>query len=170
MQSLAKSGMRWIPGGTFHMGSDRHYPEEAPVHEVTVGGFLIDESAVTNRQFAAFVAATGYRTVAERPPNPADYPGALPEMLKPGAWYFARRAAGRSARHPQLASMETGRLLAPSGRQGQFGRRSPRSPGRPNCVRGRGGLRVLGRQGIADLGRMEVCGARRARRRRVCLG
>ena len=74
----------------FLMGSDRHYPEEAPVHEVMVGGFWIDEYAVTNRQFAAFVAATGYRTVAERPPDPADYPGALPEMLKPGALVFRR--------------------------------------------------------------------------------
>ena len=58
------------------MGSDRHYPEEMPVHEVTVDGFWIDQYTVTNRDFAGFVAATGYRTVAERPLNPADYPGA----------------------------------------------------------------------------------------------
>jgi formylglycine-generating enzyme len=82
--------MRWLPGGTFRMGSDFHYPEEGPAHQVTVGGFWIDEYAVTNRQFAAFVAATGYRTVAERQPNPADYPGALPEMLKPGALVFRK--------------------------------------------------------------------------------
>jgi sulfatase modifying factor 1 len=93
MKSFPKPGMRWISGGTFDMGSDRHYPEEAPVHEVTVGGFWIDEYAVTNRQFASFVAATGYRTIAERPPNPPDYPGALPEMLKPGALVF-RKARG----------------------------------------------------------------------------
>jgi formylglycine-generating enzyme required for sulfatase activity len=61
-----------------------------PVHEVAVGGFLVDEYAVTNRQFAGFVAATGYRTVAERPLNPADYPGALPEMLKPVAMVFRK--------------------------------------------------------------------------------
>jgi formylglycine-generating enzyme len=66
------------------MGADHAYPEEAPVHEVAVDGFWIGEYAVTNRQFAGFIAATGYRTVAERPLNPADYPGALPEMLKPG--------------------------------------------------------------------------------------
>jgi sulfatase modifying factor 1 len=82
--------MRWIPGGTFRMGSDRHYPEEAPAHEVTVGSFWIDEYAVTNRQYAGFVAATGYRTVAERPPNSADYPGAKPEMLKPGTMVFRK--------------------------------------------------------------------------------
>jgi formylglycine-generating enzyme len=90
MQSLAKAGMRWIPGGTFRMGPDRHYPEEAPVHEVTVGSFWIDEYAVTNRQFASFVAATSYRTVAERQPNPADYPGAIPHLLKPGSLIFQK--------------------------------------------------------------------------------
>jgi formylglycine-generating enzyme len=83
-------GMRWIPGGTFRMGADHAYPEEAPAHDVTVSGFWIDEYAVTNRQFAAFAAATGYRTVAERPLNSADYPGALPEMLKPGAMVFRK--------------------------------------------------------------------------------
>ena len=56
--------MVWIPGGVFQMGSDRHYPEEAPVSQVRVDGFFIDPYLVTNRQFAAFVAATGYRTVA----------------------------------------------------------------------------------------------------------
>jgi formylglycine-generating enzyme len=81
-------GMVWIEGGEFRMGSDAHYPEEAPTHCVRVNGFFIDPCPVTNRQFAAFVAATGYRTVAERIPNPADYPGALPHMLKPGSLVF----------------------------------------------------------------------------------
>ena len=84
----APSGMKWVPGGTFRMGSDRHYPEEMPVHEVTVDGFWVDQHIVTNRDFAGFVAATGYRTIAERPLNPADYPGAAPEMLKPGSLVF----------------------------------------------------------------------------------
>src|SRR6516165_6196493 len=88
MQPAAKSGMRWIPDGTVRMGSDRHYPEEAPAHEVMVAGFWIDQYAVTNRDFAAFAAATGYRSVAERRPNPADYPGALPHLLKPGSLVF----------------------------------------------------------------------------------
>src|SRR5271168_800964 len=90
MPSASPPGMNWLSGGTFRMGADHAYPEEAPVHDVTVAGFWIDEYAVTNRQFAAFVAATGYRTVAERPLNPADYPGALPEMLKPGALVFRK--------------------------------------------------------------------------------
>jgi sulfatase modifying factor 1 len=80
--------MVWIEGGEFQMGSNCHYPEEAPAHRVCVDGFFIDPYPVTNRQFAAFVAATGYRTVAERSPNPADYPGALPHMLKPGSLVF----------------------------------------------------------------------------------
>ena len=58
------TGMRWIPGGTFRMGADGSYPEEAPVHSVTVSGFWMDEYAVTNAEFAAFVAATGYMTLA----------------------------------------------------------------------------------------------------------
>src|SRR5690349_8218594 len=77
-----------IEGGTFHMGSDRHYPEEAPVHRVTVSPFWIDRTPVTNRQFRQFVKATGYVTIAEIAPDPRDYPGALPHMLKPGSLVF----------------------------------------------------------------------------------
>ncbi|HEY7552886.1 MAG TPA: formylglycine-generating enzyme family protein [Hyphomicrobiaceae bacterium] len=81
--------MVWVAGGTFGMGSDRHYPEEAPVHRVRVDGFWMDRAPVTNRQFRAFVAATGHVTLAELPPHPRDYPGALPHMLKAGSLVFA---------------------------------------------------------------------------------
>jgi formylglycine-generating enzyme required for sulfatase activity len=81
-------GMVWIPGGTFSMGSDRHYPEESPAHPVTVGGFWIDESPVTNREFGRFVRKTSYRTVAEMRPDPADYPGARPDLLVPFSTVF----------------------------------------------------------------------------------
>ncbi|WP_221939287.1 SUMF1/EgtB/PvdO family nonheme iron enzyme, partial [Mycobacterium sp. KBS0706] len=74
--------MIWIAGGSFRMGSDRHYPEEAPVHGVRVDGFWMDRTPVTNWQFRAFVDATRYVTFAEIPPDPRDYPGAKPEMLK----------------------------------------------------------------------------------------
>lgn len=77
-----------IPGGTFRMGSDRHYREEAPVRQVAVDPFWMDTYTVTNGQFAAFVAATGYLTVAERQLNAADYPGAKPELLLPGTLVF----------------------------------------------------------------------------------
>jgi formylglycine-generating enzyme len=81
-------GMIWIAGGSYRMGSDRHYPEEAPVHTVKVSGFWIDPTPVTNAQFRAFVNATGHVTVAERTPDPHDYPGALPKMLRAGSLVF----------------------------------------------------------------------------------
>ena len=85
----ADGTMLYVPGGTFRMGSDRHYPEEAPVHRVTVDGFWMDRVPVTNRQFRQFVEATGHVTLAETPPDPKDYPGALPHMLKAGSLAFA---------------------------------------------------------------------------------
>ena len=84
------TGMVRIPGGTFRMGSDRHYPEEAPSHRVTVDGFWIDRTPVTNRQFTRFVIETGHKTFAEIPPDPKDYPGALPHMLYAGSLVFER--------------------------------------------------------------------------------
>jgi len=80
--------MVWIPGGAFRMGSEEFYVEERPVHEVAVDGFWIDRYPVTNEQFARFVAETGYLTVAERPLNPADFPGAPVENLVPGSMVF----------------------------------------------------------------------------------
>ena len=76
-------GMVWIPAGGFRMGSDHHYPEEAPAHDVEVAGFWIDRTPVTNAQFRSFVKATGYRTLAEQPTDPALYPGASQERLAP---------------------------------------------------------------------------------------
>jgi len=72
------------------MGSDRFYPEEAPVRRVRVDPFWIDETPVTNRQFAEFVAATGHRTFAEIPPDPRDYPGMPLEMAKAGSLVFEK--------------------------------------------------------------------------------
>ncbi|MGY3607301.1 MULTISPECIES: formylglycine-generating enzyme family protein [unclassified Bradyrhizobium] len=86
---LAAGDMVWIPGATFRMGSDNHYPEEAPSHRVSVDGFWIDRAPVTNRAFKAFVNATGYVTTAEIPPNPKDYPGALPKMIYAGSLVFS---------------------------------------------------------------------------------
>ena len=74
--------MVWIPGGTFLMSSDRHYPEEAPVHRVHVDDFWINRHLVIRGQFRRLVAATGHITVAEVAPDPRDYPGALPDMLR----------------------------------------------------------------------------------------
>ena len=83
-------GMVAIPGGRFRMGSDTGYAEEAPTHLVEIDGFHIDTRAVTNAQFANFVAATGHVTLAEIVPDAANYPGARPEMLFAGSLVFAR--------------------------------------------------------------------------------
>jgi sulfatase modifying factor 1 len=90
--------MVWIPGGEFSMGSDGSLalPHERPVHRVHVSGFFMDVDAVTNAEFAAFVAATGYITVAERAPSreeimrglPAGAPEPPAEMLVPGSLVF----------------------------------------------------------------------------------
>src|SRR5262249_42785984 len=92
MQSTAsatrtRNGMVWLPGGTFRMGSDRHYPEEGPAHEVTVDGFWIDETPVTNRDFLKFINATGCRFqvfnrdpgICQRPSRSA--PGTGPPLI-----------------------------------------------------------------------------------------
>lgn len=81
--------MRRVEGGTFRMGSTAFYADEGPVHERTIATFEIDETPVTNAAFAEFIEATGYVTVAERPLDPADFPGADPADLVPGAMVFA---------------------------------------------------------------------------------
>lgn len=82
-----------IPAGTFTMGSETFYPEEAPLRRVSVDAFRMDRTPVTNRQFAAFVAATGHTTVAEVAPDPRDYPGMLPGMARAGSLVFRKSAA-----------------------------------------------------------------------------
>ncbi len=112
----ADNDMVRLDGGTFRMGSEAFYPEEGPVVEVTVKPFEIDRHAVTNRQFAEFVDETGYVTVAERPLDPAEFPGADLASLEPGSLVFTptdgpvdlrnwrqwwRWVPGASWRHPQ---------------------------------------------------------------------
>ena len=166
-----RADMVFVPGGEFRMGSDRHYPEEAPVHRVRVDGFWIDRTPVTNRQFRKFVNATGHVTFAEIAPDPKDYPGALPHMLKAGSLVFTPPSGpvdlsdwsqwwkfkfGANWRRPYGPRSLDQRARRPSGRA----RRLPR----------RRGLCALGRQGAADRGRMGVRRARRPRRRGVRLG
>jgi formylglycine-generating enzyme len=88
-----------IPGGEFMMGSDEHYAEEAPAHRVSVDGFRIDKTAVTNAEFGSFVQESGYLTVAERPLDPADFPGAPPENLVPGSLVFTPTPGPVDLRH-----------------------------------------------------------------------
>lgn len=83
-------GMRRVDGGAFTMGSEHFYPEEQPLRQVSVDSFWIDETPVTNRDFARFVEATGYRTLAEIAPDPKDYPGMLPGMDRAGSLVFTK--------------------------------------------------------------------------------
>jgi formylglycine-generating enzyme len=118
-----------LPGGTFRMGSDRFYPEERPVHDVTVEPFWIDRHPVTVAEFRRFVKATGHVTWAERAPDAADYPDADPELLVPGSLVFRKTdgpvdlrefrnwwswAPGADWRHPEgVDSNVGGRELHP---------------------------------------------------------
>src|SRR5262245_33824947 len=88
----ANADLCFVPAATFRMGSDHHYPEEAPAHVVTVDAFWMDRYTVTNRDFQRFVQATGHVTLAERPVDPALYPGAKPELLVPSSVVFVKPA------------------------------------------------------------------------------
>lgn len=109
-------GMVWVPGATFRMGSDQHYPEEAPARRVSVDGFWMDVTPVTNAQFARFVEETGYKTFCETAPSADDYPDADPALLVPASVVFVAPTgrvdlrnihqwwelmAGADWRHPQ---------------------------------------------------------------------
>ncbi len=85
---IERPGMRWISGCQFRMGSNYHYPEERRERTVSVEGFWIEPTPVTNRAFARFVAETGYVTVAEIVPKAEDYPGSQPEALHAGSLVF----------------------------------------------------------------------------------
>ena len=93
-------GMARIPAGEFLMGSNAHYPEEAPAHRVAVDTFWMDEHTVTNEEFQRFVDAAGYVTLAEKPANPDDYPGALPGMLAPSSVMFRKASRRVDLRNP----------------------------------------------------------------------
>ncbi len=96
----ARAGDRvWVPGGELAVGSDRHYPEEGPVRRVAVGGVWMERYPVTNDRYGEFVAATGYVTVAERPLDPADYPGAPAENLVAGSMVFTPTSGPVDLRH-----------------------------------------------------------------------
>ncbi len=113
--AAAPRDMVWIDAASFLMGSNQHYPEERPVVRAEARGFWIDRTPVTNADFARFVEATGWITAAEIAPRAEDYPGALPEMLKPASLVFTptrgpvdlrdcsawwRFTAGADWRHP----------------------------------------------------------------------
>ena len=161
----------WVPGGTFRMGSDRHYPEEAPSHFAHVDGFWIDRTPVTNREFRRFVDATGHVTFAEIAPDPKDYPGALPEMLHPASLVFTPPGRPVDLRDfRELVGVPARRQLAPALWAREARSRTGRPSRSPCRLQRRRGLRRLGRQGAADRSGMGVRCARRARCRGVRVG
>ncbi|MCB4398534.1 formylglycine-generating enzyme family protein [Synechococcus sp. MU1625] len=86
--SNCRDGMIAIPAGDYQVGSDRFYPEEAPIRQVSIDSFQIDHAPVTNAEFLQFVEATGYQTVSERPPDPTLYPDLPPEEQIPESVVF----------------------------------------------------------------------------------
>ncbi|NUS42784.1 MAG: formylglycine-generating enzyme family protein [Mycobacteriaceae bacterium] len=99
MDTLPATDLRRVPAQTFTMGSDRHYLEERPARRVEVDAFDIETVAVTNMRYARFVRDTGYVTVAERPLDPAEFPGAPSENLQPGSLVFTRTPGPVDLRH-----------------------------------------------------------------------
>jgi formylglycine-generating enzyme len=91
--TVQTEGMTLVRSGSFRMGSEDFYPEEAPVREVEVDEFWMDEHPVTATEYRRFVRETGYVTVAERPLDPTDYPNADPDLLVPGSVVF-RKTSG----------------------------------------------------------------------------
>jgi formylglycine-generating enzyme len=108
--TTAPAGTVWIPGGEFSMGSEASAEaycelpgitrDAQPIHRVSVQGFFMDATEVTNEQFAAFVKATGYVTIAERPLDPAAFPGAPLESLVPGSTVFTPTSGPVDLRNP----------------------------------------------------------------------
>ena len=165
--------MVWIPGGGFRMGSDRHYPEERPVHRVSVDGFWIDRRPVTNERVRALRRGDGPRHLRrDRRRIRRTIPGALPEMLYAGSLVFVKPARpggsgadsanwwqfmrGADWRHPQGPGSSIAGLERPSGRA--------------RGVRRCRGVRPVGGQGAADRGRVGVRRARRSGRSEYAWG
>jgi formylglycine-generating enzyme len=160
-ERAAPANMAWIPGRLFRMGSDKHYPEEAPVHRVTVSGFWIDRTPVTNRQFKQFVRATGHKTFAEIPPDPKSYPGALPHMLYAGSLVFTppNRPVDLKNFGEWWRYLRDANWRHPYGPKSNINARdNHRSYRLLRCT----GLCQMGGQGAADRSGMGICRARRA--------
>ena len=140
VQQPPYADMVWIPGQPFRMGSDSHYPEERPAHRVSVDGFWINRYPVTNARFARLVESTGHVTFAEQVPDPAQYPGALPQMLKAGSLRL-RASPSRSRRSPQHGATGGRSSVPPTGGEPHQRPAAPASagidaaPGRPCRIR-----------------------------------
>ena len=145
----AHRDMCWIPGGIFRMGSDKHYPEEAPAHRVAVDGFWIDKTPVTNGRFKTFVRATSYRTVAESLPDTEGLSRrTVRHALRRLAHLLSATKARRHARLDSVVEFSEGRELAASLRTRQLDQRPRRSSCRARRATRRRGLRCVGWQSL----------------------
>lgn len=144
-----------VPGGSFRMGSTSFYPEEAPVHTATVGDFAIERHPVTNAQFAEFVEATGYVTVAERPLDRSCIPVCRKRIWcrvrwcsgrRPGRWTCGTGGSGGTGRRVRAGITRSGRAANSAGPIIRWSGRLPR------C----GGVRDVGRTPVAHRGRVGV--------------
>ncbi len=158
----APEGMVWVPGGTFWMGADdASMPDAKPVHEVTVSGFWMDRTEVTNRQFARFVKETAYSRSPSARPTPRTFPMRLRRSSFPARSSSRRRPDEcRSTTHWSGGATSRSELAASRGTGNRY-RRQRRISGRPDLLVRRRRLRQLGRQAAADRGGMGVRGARR---------
>jgi hypothetical protein len=155
--------MLWIPGGSFLMGSNDFYTEEQPVHEVMVVGFWMDKHPVTNSEFRQFVEATGHVTIAERPPDPEQYPGIDPAALVPGSLVFRKPPQRVSLRDSKAwwAYIPGACWKSPQRARHQC-LLTRRPPGDTRRLRRRNRVCSLGGKIIARRGRVGVRRARRA--------
>ena len=178
----APDGMVWIPGGEFSMGAqmppDPHdavgmqaTTDSRPVHRVAVDGFWMDATEVTNEQFARFVKATGYVTVAEQIPRAEDFPGAPASTLVPGSVIFSppHHPVPLADPYQWWADVNGASWRHPLGPKSSIAGQGALSGG-AHRLRRRGCLREMGRQAVADRGGMGVCGARRPDRPAFSLG
>jgi len=141
-------GMTWIPGGEFWMGSQEDRMTDAkPWHRVYVDGYWMDKTAVTNEQFARFVKATGYVTVAERKPRAEDYPQAPPEKLVAGSAVFSPpdHPVELDSQFRWWSYVQGANWRHPEGPKSNITERM-NHPVVPHRVRGRDGLLEVGRE------------------------
>ena len=145
--------------------------DSRPIHRVAVDGFWMDATEVTNEQFARFVNATGYVTVAEQTPRAEDFPGAPPESLVPGSVVFSPPDhAVPLNNHFQWWSRRRRRELAASARSGELDRGEGTFSRRARRLRGCGRVCAMGRKASADRSGMGVCRARRPDRAALSVG
>ena len=154
----APDGMVWIPPGKFSMGSDyQPFGDARPIHTVELDGFWMDRMPVSNEQFAAFVRATGYVTVAERKPDSKDFPGVPEEKLVPGSLVFTppRKAVALSDHRQWWRFVPGACWNHPEGPSSDLQGCAQASRGA--CLLGRcHRLCEVGRQTLADRGRMGI--------------